>query len=87
MVKLGKYCNFLPGLWFIHEYLLTLSALKIHCSPQCKEVLDQLGGYYVEERGLVAMKVSSENPALSPSIILTIRLSQSPWSLNEKTKM
>ncbi|XP_017772272.1 PREDICTED: receptor-type guanylate cyclase Gyc76C-like isoform X2 [Nicrophorus vespilloides] len=30
--------------------------LKIHISPQCKEALDKLGGYVVEERGLVAMK-------------------------------
>ncbi|XP_022917682.1 receptor-type guanylate cyclase Gyc76C-like [Onthophagus taurus] len=30
--------------------------LKIHISVQCKEALDKLGGYIVEERGLVNMK-------------------------------
>ncbi|KAJ7340079.1 hypothetical protein OS493_002803 [Desmophyllum pertusum] len=31
-------------------------ALRVHVSPECKEVLDQLGGYIVEERGFVDMK-------------------------------
>lgn len=34
--------------------------LKIHISPQCKEKLDQLGGYLTEERGAVAMKGKGE---------------------------
>lgn len=33
-----------------------LAALKIHCSAACKALLDQLGGYILEERGVVAMK-------------------------------
>ncbi|XP_071484479.1 speract receptor-like [Diadema antillarum] len=35
-------------------------ALKIHVSPWCKEVLDKIGGYILEERGLVAMKGKGE---------------------------
>ncbi|GFO22234.1 hypothetical protein PoB_004873900, partial [Plakobranchus ocellatus] len=31
-------------------------ALRIHVSPSCKTVLDELGGYTLTERGLVAMK-------------------------------
>lgn len=31
-------------------------ALKIHISLKCKEALDKLGGYIIEERGLVNMK-------------------------------
>ena len=33
------------------------SALKIHCSESCKAFLDKLGGYTLEPRGLVEMKV------------------------------
>lgn len=36
------------------------SAFKIHCSKQCKELLTQLGGYYLIERGLVPMKGKGE---------------------------
>ena len=32
-------------------------ALRIHVSPYCKEVLDDLGGYQLKERGPVTMKV------------------------------
>eukprot|EP00057_Strongylocentrotus_purpuratus_P017815 XP_011672289.1 PREDICTED: speract receptor isoform X1 [Strongylocentrotus purpuratus] len=31
-------------------------ALKIHCSAECKAILDEVGGYDVPERGIVAMK-------------------------------
>ncbi|XP_070554875.1 speract receptor-like [Ptychodera flava] len=34
--------------------------LKIHVSPECKAVLDKIGGYELEERGLVAMKGKGE---------------------------
>ena len=34
--------------------------LKIHISEQCKNVLDKLGGYVIEERGLVNMKGKGE---------------------------
>jgi hypothetical protein len=30
--------------------------MKIHCSPQSKSILDDLGGYVLEPRGLVHMK-------------------------------
>jgi hypothetical protein len=30
--------------------------LKIHISPQCRDALDKIGGYVMEERGLVQMK-------------------------------
>lgn len=29
---------------------------RIHCSEQCKQELDRLGGYILEERGLIALK-------------------------------
>ncbi|XP_077991655.1 speract receptor-like [Glandiceps talaboti] len=34
--------------------------LKIHVSPECRDVLEQIGGYELEERGLVAMKGKGE---------------------------
>ncbi|XP_050090825.1 receptor-type guanylate cyclase Gyc76C-like [Anopheles aquasalis] len=35
-------------------------ALKIHISQQCKDALDQLGGYVIVERGRIAMKGKGE---------------------------
>lgn len=34
--------------------------LKIHISWQCKESLEKIGGYVIEERGLVQMKGKGE---------------------------
>ncbi|XP_071965376.1 speract receptor-like isoform X2 [Antedon mediterranea] len=34
--------------------------LKIHVSPECRNVLERLGGYKLDERGLVAMKGKGE---------------------------
>lgn len=34
--------------------------LKIHISPQCKDYLDRLGGYYTSERGPVMLKGKGE---------------------------
>jgi len=35
---------------------LRFSALKIHCSNECRTLLERLGGYQTAERGLVEMK-------------------------------
>lgn len=32
------------------------AALKVHCSNECRTLLDRLGGYQTVERGLVEMK-------------------------------
>ena len=37
--------------------LYSFQALRIHCSFASKELLEDLGGYHIEERGLVPMKV------------------------------
>jgi len=37
------------------------TALQIHVSPECKAVLDTLGGFYLEERGPVTLKVENQN--------------------------
>ena len=39
-------------------FILVL-ALRIHVSPECHEVLTELGGYHLVERGPVSMKVCS----------------------------
>ena len=35
----------------------SFAALRIHVSPECRNVLLQLGGYHLIERGPVSMKV------------------------------
>ena len=47
------------GIIFGKIFLYLFSALKIHASSECKELLERLGGYVLEERGKVAMKVIS----------------------------
>lgn len=34
-----------------------VAALKVHVSLNCKEILDRLGGYQMEPRGMTSMKV------------------------------
>ena len=36
----------------------TPPAFRIHVSPECKAVLDTFGGFYLEERGPVTLKVT-----------------------------
>lgn len=45
-------------------------ALQIHCSAQCKELLDELAGYTLEERGLVTMKVSKKGRINKSCIVI-----------------
>lgn len=40
--------------------MLVFSALKIHCSAECKMLLDRLGGYTVAKRGIIGMKGKGE---------------------------
>lgn len=39
-------------------------ALKIHCSKECKDILDILDGYHLSERGYVNMKVTTISSCL-----------------------
>lgn len=34
--------------------------LKIHCSSQCKDLLEKLGGYHYQERGIINIKGKGE---------------------------
>ena len=40
-----------------HKKCYHSTALRIHVSPECKAVLETLGGFYLKERGPVTLKV------------------------------
>jgi len=54
--------------------LLFIAALKIHCSSQCQKYLDELGGYILEERGLVSMKVKFVEGVILSSDVICFRV-------------
>ena len=46
-------------LWNVYTGSCCFSALRIHASEACKTVLCKLGGYELEQRGSIAVKVWS----------------------------
>ena len=40
-------------------FVRSAAALKIHISQECKDILDKLGGYKLESRGPITLKVES----------------------------
>ena len=62
-LKMPRYCLFGDAVNYASRMESSCFALRIQVSRECKEILDILGGYHLEERGLVSIKGKGQVPA------------------------